>query len=30
MAAVWNKPYFRQSDIANGGRLDLVMGPAPE
>ncbi len=27
--AAWNKPYFRQSDIAQGGRLDLVMGPRP-
>ena len=25
----WNKPYFRQSDIAQGGKLELTMGPRP-
>ncbi|HEX3627196.1 MAG TPA: GH92 family glycosyl hydrolase [Verrucomicrobiae bacterium] len=25
----WNKPWFSHSDIANGGRLELVMGPQP-
>lgn len=25
----WNKPWFRHSDIAQGGRLELVMGPRP-
>lgn len=25
----WNKPWFSHSDIANGGELDLVMGPQP-
>lgn len=24
---VWNKPWFNHSDIANGGVLELVMGP---
>jgi predicted alpha-1,2-mannosidase len=24
---VWDKPWFNHSDIANGGSLDLVMGP---
>jgi predicted alpha-1,2-mannosidase len=27
--AVWNKPWISHSDIANGGRLELVMGPVP-
>ena len=26
---VWNKPWFSHSDIANGGKLVLVMGSAP-
>jgi predicted alpha-1,2-mannosidase len=26
---VWNKPWFAHSDIAQGGRLELVMGPRP-
>ncbi len=26
---VWNKPWFRHSDIAQGGRLELVMGNRP-
>lgn len=25
----WNKPWFSQSDIANGARLEFVMGPKP-
>ncbi|WCE04800.1 GH92 family glycosyl hydrolase [Pseudoxanthomonas sp. JBR18] len=25
----WTKPWFRHSDIANGGRFEFVMGPAP-
>ncbi len=25
----WNKPWFEQSDMANGGSLVLVMGPRP-
>lgn len=25
----WNKPWFSHSDIANGGKLVLEMGPAP-
>jgi putative alpha-1,2-mannosidase len=25
----WNKPWFSHADIANGGKLELVMGPAP-
>ncbi|HVW78269.1 MAG TPA: GH92 family glycosyl hydrolase [Alloacidobacterium sp.] len=25
----WNKPWFSHSDIATGGKLVLVMGPAP-
>ncbi|TAN05571.1 MAG: glycoside hydrolase family 92 protein [Rhodanobacteraceae bacterium] len=25
----WNKPWFSQADIARGGKLVLVMGPAP-
>lgn len=25
----WNRPWFRHSDIAQGGRLDLVMGNRP-
>jgi putative alpha-1,2-mannosidase len=25
----WNKPWFSHSDIANGGRLVLNMGPVP-
>lgn len=25
----WNKPWFSQSDIANGGRMVLEMGPQP-
>lgn len=25
----WNKPWFQQSDMANGGSLVLVMGPRP-
>jgi putative alpha-1,2-mannosidase len=27
--AVWNKPWISYSDIANGGRLELVMGSVP-
>ncbi len=27
--AAWNKPWFRHSDIAGGGLLELVMGPRP-
>ena len=26
----WNKPWFRQQDIRNGGRLVLKMGDKPE
>ena len=26
---VWNKPWFRHSDIAGGGKLELVMGTRP-
>ncbi|MFD2874309.1 GH92 family glycosyl hydrolase [Mucilaginibacter ximonensis] len=26
---VWNKPWMKNSDIVNGGRLTLVMGPRP-
>ena len=25
----WNKPWFSHSDIANGGKLVLEMGPLP-
>jgi putative alpha-1,2-mannosidase len=25
----WDKPWFRQADIANGGTLVLNMGPLP-
>jgi predicted alpha-1,2-mannosidase len=25
----WNKPWFSHADIANGGKLELTMGPAP-
>jgi predicted alpha-1,2-mannosidase len=25
----WNKPWFSHADIANGGTLDLKMGPQP-
>jgi putative alpha-1,2-mannosidase len=25
----WNKPWMKNSDIVNGGKLTLVMGPRP-
>jgi putative alpha-1,2-mannosidase len=25
----WDKPWFSHADIANGGKLELTMGPSP-
>lgn len=26
---IWNKPWFSHTDLVNGGKLELVMGPTP-
>lgn len=26
---VWNQPWFTHNDLANGGKLELLMGPSP-